>query len=83
MDSCLAFLKVAQGELDALVIKMTTHREWDIAAPMAIIKEAGGVITDEKGQTIPCGLGSVPFSYLVASNGRLHQEILRLIAAQT
>jgi len=79
MDSCLAFLKVAKGELDAVIIKMTTHREWDIAAPMVLIREAGGVITDERGLQISCGLGAVSFSYLVASNGKLHQEILRLI----
>ncbi len=79
MDSSLALLKVAKGELDAAVIRMTTHREWDIAAPMALIREAGGTITDEKGDEIRCGLGGVSFGCFVASNGRLHQEVLALI----
>ena len=79
MDSSLALLKVATGELDAAIIKMTTHREWDIAAPMALLSEAGGTITDERGEEIQCGLGDVAFRYFVASNRRLHEEILRLI----
>lgn len=79
MDSSLALLKVACGELDAAVIRMTTHREWDIAAPIAVIREAGGMITDETGVEIQCGLGGVSFTYFVASNGCVHQEILKLI----
>jgi myo-inositol-1(or 4)-monophosphatase len=79
MDSSLALLKVACGELDAAVIRMTTHREWDIAAPIAVIREAGGMITDETGVEIQCGLGGVSFTYLVASNGCVHKEILKLI----
>jgi fructose-1,6-bisphosphatase/inositol monophosphatase family enzyme len=79
MDSSLALLKVACGELDAAVIRMTTHREWDIAAPIAVIREAGGVITDEMGTDIRCGMGDVSFRYFVASNGHVHHEILSLI----
>ncbi len=79
MDSSLALLYVACGELDAAVIRMSTHREWDIAAPSALIREAGGMITDETGADIRCGLGEVSFQYFVASNRYVHQEILRLI----
>lgn len=79
MDSGLALLKVANGELDGAIIRMLTHREWDIAAPIAVIRAAGGVVTDERGGEIPCGKGGVDFNYLVASNGSVHSELLRVI----
>lgn len=80
MDSGLAFLKLITGELDGVVIRMTTHREWDIAAPIVAIREAGGRVTDEAGKEIPCGLGTLQFQYLVASNGSTHSDLLSLIS---
>jgi myo-inositol-1(or 4)-monophosphatase len=79
MDSGLALAKVACGELDGAIIKMTTHREWDIAAPMAILREAGATVTDERGRQIPVGTGGIAFEYFVASNGRTHEELLTII----
>lgn len=79
MDSGLALAKVACGELDGAIIKMTTHREWDIAAPMAVLREAGAVVTDERGREIPLGTGTIEFQYFVASNGYTHSELLSLI----
>ncbi len=79
MDSGLALAKVACGELDGAIIKMTTHREWDIAAPMAILQEAGATVTDERGNPIPVGTGNIAFQYFVASNGRIHTELLTII----
>lgn len=79
MDSGLALAKVACGELDGAVIKMTTHREWDIAAPMAILREAGATVTDERGCEVPLGTGGINFEYFVASNGRVHESLLTII----
>ncbi len=79
MDSGLALAKVACGELDGAIIKMTTHREWDIAAPIAILREAGATVTDERGGDIPLGTGEIAFHFFVASNGRTHQELLAII----
>lgn len=79
MDSGLALAKVACGELDGAIIKMTTHREWDIAAPMAILQEAGATVSDERGNPIPVGTGNIAFQYFVASNGRTHTELLTII----
>jgi myo-inositol-1(or 4)-monophosphatase len=81
MDSGLALLKVAQGELDGAIIRMTTHREWDIAAPAAIIRSAGGVVTNETQLPIRFGTGRVDFQYLIASNGVIHKELQALISA--
>jgi len=79
MDSGLALLKVAQGELDGAIIRMTTHREWDIAAPASIIRSAGGVVTSESQQPIRFGTGSIDFQYLIASNGIIHKELQAVI----
>jgi myo-inositol-1(or 4)-monophosphatase len=79
MDSGLALAMVACGDLDGAIIKMTTHREWDIAAPMAILKEAGATVTNERGGDIPVGTGDIAFGYFVTSNGRIHQELLNIL----
>lgn len=82
MDSGLALAKVARGELDGAIIKMVTHREWDIAAPMAILQEAGATVTDQNGRGVPLGLGSIGFDYFVASNGHVHEQLLKIIPTQ-
>lgn len=79
MDSGLALYKVAAGELDGVVIRMLTHKEWDIAAPVLAIVEAGGRVTDERGEEIEVGRGEILFHYLIASNRLIHEELLALI----
>ena len=49
---------------------------WDMAALQVIVEEAGGVFTDLTGKPTPDG-GSV-----VCTNGRLHGEVLDLLAAR-
>jgi myo-inositol-1(or 4)-monophosphatase len=79
MDSGLALLKVANGELDGAIIRMKTHREWDLAAPIAAIKEAGGRVSTELDTDIPCGRGRIDFNYVIASNGKIHQALQAVI----
>jgi len=79
MDSGLALFKVAKGELIGAIIKMTTHREWDIAAAILCVNEAGGKVTDENGHDVPCATGTIKFNYFVASNGTLHEKLLQFI----
>jgi fructose-1,6-bisphosphatase/inositol monophosphatase family enzyme len=83
MDSGLALYKVAAGELEGAVIRMLTHKEWDIAAPIVAIKEAGGRVTDEHGRELAVGQGEIAFQYLVASNGSVHDDLLKLIASSS
>jgi len=47
---------------------------WDIAAAVLLVSEAGGKLSDFQGR--PLGLGT---QNVVASNGRLHNFILRVI----
>lgn len=77
-DSGAALLDVARGELDGAIIRMTTHQEWDIAAPMAVIEAAGGKVTDQTGARVQLGRGSVHFKYLIASNSLIHEQLQAL-----
>ena len=64
---------VAEGAVDVSAEPVVSL--WDLAALQVIVEEAGGAFTDLSGQPTPDG-GSV-----VASNGRLHDEVLGLLDA--
>ncbi|MFA4855291.1 MAG: inositol monophosphatase family protein [archaeon] len=67
----LAF--IASGRLDAYIEHGTYP--WDIMAGVLILQEAGGRVTDEKGA--PFSLFSSDRQTIVASNGRIHAQIIR------
>lgn len=71
--SVLNLSYVAAGRFDAY---WTPHlHPWDISAGMLLIQEAGGKVTDYKGEPYdPLSLGPV-----VASNGLIHEEMLAQI----
>lgn len=79
MDSGLALLQVARGEIDGAIIRMTTHREWDIAGPAVVIRAAGGMMTTETASQIKFGNGAIDFQYLIASNGIIHKQLQEVI----
>jgi histidinol-phosphatase len=60
---------VAEGAAEAMI--ETGLSSWDIAAPQVVVEESGGRVTDVDGTR---GMGIASF---VATNGRLHDEILR------
>ncbi len=79
MDSSEAFLGLCTGQLDGVVIKLTTHKSWDLAPFVVLVEESGGRVTDETG-AVPCFEAKLPgISYFVASNGLVHEELLRRI----
>ena len=49
-------------------------KPWDVAAGALLVQEAGGRATDFEG-----GLDCVSGEYIVASNGRIHDQMLRVI----
>ncbi|MET1231461.1 MAG: inositol monophosphatase family protein [Candidatus Limnocylindrales bacterium] len=59
---------VAEGAAEAMI--EVGMNAWDLAAPLTIIEEAGGRVTDFK------GVRSIHEETMVASNGLLHAEIL-------
>ena len=62
---------VAEGAVDAAAEPEVSL--WDLAAIQVIVEEAGGRFTDLSGAARPDG-GSA-----VSTNGRLHDEVLRLL----
>jgi len=65
---------VAEGAAEAML--ETGMHSWDVAAPMIIIEEAGGRVTDMTGAR------DVNAASFVGSNGLLHEELLRGLAAR-
>ncbi len=69
---CYGYLLVATGRAAAMIDPVANV--WDIAAVQPIIEEAGGRFTDWQGQpTIHSGDG-------IGTNGRVHEEVLRLVS---
>ena len=65
---------VAAGRFDGFWERKL--RPWDTAAGELIVREAGGVVTDYSGNS------HTPFlDEIIASNGRIHEAMLRIISA--
>ena len=64
-----AYALVAEGAAEAMM--ETGANPWDMAVPAVLIEEAGGRLTDIDGHR---GIAAASF---VASNGVLHEELLR------
>src|ERR1700733_8049895 len=65
---------VAEGAVDVSAEPQASL--WDLAALQVIVEEAGGTFTDLNGKPTPDG------SSVVCTNGRLHGEVLDLLAAR-
>ncbi len=63
---------VAMGKVD-IYIDME-NKPWDNAAGFLLVEEAGGRVSDFSGK--PWDVNTIPF---VVSNGRVHEEILRIV----
>jgi histidinol-phosphatase len=63
---------VAEGAAESMV--ELGVNAWDLAAPLVLIEEAGGRLTDYDGRRTIQGRS------VVASNGHLHDEILAVLA---
>ncbi|HEX8630510.1 MAG TPA: histidinol-phosphatase [Catenuloplanes sp.] len=66
------YMLVAEGAVDAMVEPELSL--WDLAALIPIVTEAGGTFTDVRGRSALTGLNAV------ASNGRLHEDLLGRLA---
>ena len=71
-STALSLAYVAAGRLDGFYEQDLWP--WDIAAGILLVREAGGRVTDFNGH--PAALGE---HRVVASNGRIHQQMLRVI----
>ncbi len=66
---------VAAGAVDAAATPITPN-SWDSVAGVQLVRNAGGVVTDVHGERWRIGADG-----LVASNGRIHEELLAVIDA--
>jgi len=72
----LSYCWIAKGGYEAHVNLNSLQKWWDIAPSILILQEAGGKVTDDKDQPIN---PQNKFKTMIASNGRIHQQILKLI----
>jgi myo-inositol-1(or 4)-monophosphatase len=70
---------VASGKLDALVDIRGALRVTDVAAGQLILKEAGGLVTDRKGNSLTLPDNVISRIEMVASNGHVHEKLLKLL----
>jgi len=83
MDSMAKFCMVADGTADLYIKPMNENRSfsWDFLPGVLIVNEAGGIVSDLKGNNIKFNNEKCIISApgLVASNGILHEEILKYL----
>lgn len=72
-SSSLELAFVAAGRVDGMIITPPI-RIWDVAAGMLMIREAGGKVTDFEGDP-----STIAKNGLVATNGKIHKQILKVI----
>ncbi|HYB05792.1 MAG TPA: 3'(2'),5'-bisphosphate nucleotidase CysQ [Methyloceanibacter sp.] len=67
---------VAAGRADATV-SLSAKCEWDLAAGVLLIEEAGGLVTDHRGHAFRFNLPIPRFPSLVAAPPELHAELIK------
>lgn len=72
---------LARGSLDAALVKPDSH-DWDLAAADLILRQAGGQVVDEHGNTLSYAGEHVRHQMLVAGSGALLAEILEAFASR-
>ena len=69
---------VAKGTIDAAV-SLTKKNDWDVAAADLILREAGGITSELKGNEIVYNSLDLKISSIISSNKVLHNKIFRSI----
>ena len=73
---------VARGEADVYVNNYTGFHDWDVCAGQILVEEAGGRVTLFNGEAVVYGgAGAKQRRGFVATNGQLHDETIRRLAA--
>lgn len=73
--SPVEYLLIAQGSLEIQLDGLV--KPWDIAAGKIIIEEAGGRVTDLEGKN------TIYSGNALSTNGKLHDEVLKILAKST
>jgi myo-inositol-1(or 4)-monophosphatase len=70
---------VADGGFDATV-SLSAKRDWDLAAAQIIVREAGGRVSDRRGESLVYNRAEACQASMVAAGPALHAEILARLA---
>ncbi|MGH7818153.1 MAG: 3'(2'),5'-bisphosphate nucleotidase CysQ [Candidatus Binatia bacterium] len=73
----LALISAARADA---TFTLTPKSEWDVCSSVCIIVAAGGAVTDLEGRPVRFNNEATRLGGLVASNGRLHSQILEMLA---
>ena len=86
VDSQAKYAIVAQGEAE-IYLRLPTRKDyqekiWDHAAGLIVVEEAGGRITDVRGNDLDFGHGRtlVKNSGVIGTNGPIHDAVLAAVA---
>ncbi len=86
VDSQAKYAIVAQGEAQ-IYLRLPTSKEyrekiWDHAAGMIVVEEAGGTVTDVRGNPLDFGHGRMLDNNagIIATNGPIHDAVLKAVS---
>jgi 3'(2'), 5'-bisphosphate nucleotidase len=75
----LKFGLIAEGRAHLYIHLSSRTKQWDTCGPEAILREAGGVVTDATGEPLKYNQPELRnMRGLIASNGPIHPEIIEL-----
>ncbi|MBF0284989.1 MAG: 3'(2'),5'-bisphosphate nucleotidase CysQ [Magnetococcales bacterium] len=77
----LKLARVAVGRGD-LAFTLLPKNEWDVAAGVLLIEEAGGRVSGKEGTPFRFNQPQGEFPGVIASNGRLHEALLKRLAQE-
>ncbi|MCB0309905.1 MAG: inositol monophosphatase [Bdellovibrionales bacterium] len=80
VESGRALFELCRGGFDGVVLKIGKMATWDVAAPVAAVLQSGGRVTDERGEPFDLRRATLESGFLVASNGYLHDQLLKILA---
>ena len=79
----LKFGLIAEGRAHLYIHLGARTNQWDTCGPEAILREAGGIITDVTGEPLKYNRSEIHnLRGIVASNGKVHERILETIASE-
>lgn len=77
----LKFGLIANGQAHVYIHPGSRTNQWDTCAPAAILREAGGMVTDRHGAPLNFNTPEIRnMTGIVASNGTQHEQILAVVA---
>jgi 3'(2'), 5'-bisphosphate nucleotidase len=69
---------IAEGRAHVYINPNPRTMQWDTCGPEAILREAGGVVTDANGQALKYNVPELRnLSGIIATNGPLHEKIVK------